>query len=75
MENKNHWRRYATTWREDRSVRCKPEGAKNFLLLREALLVFIPAAESTSLNAALDYYKDHRTEAIHLLTRTSPQYP
>lgn len=75
VENKNHWRRDATTWREDRSVRRKPKGAKNLSLLRGALLALIPADEFTSLNAAFDYYKDHRTAAIHLLTRTSPQCP
>ena len=75
MENKNRWRRDATTWREDRSVRRKPDGAKNLLPLWGALIALIPAAELASLNAAFDYYKDHRTEAIFLLTRTSPQCP
>ena len=42
VENKNHWRRDATRWREDRSVRRKPKGAKNQSLLRGAILALIP---------------------------------
>ena len=56
-----------------RSVRRKPDDAKNLSLRRGALLALIPAAEFTSLNTPFDYFKDHRTEAIHLLTRTSTQ--
>ena len=71
MENKNHWQRDPATWREGRSVRRKPDGVKNLSLRRGTLLVLIPAAEFTSLSAASDYFKYHRNEAIHLLTRTS----
>jgi predicted transposase YbfD/YdcC len=63
VENKNHWRRDATVWREDRSARRKPKGAKNLALLRGALLALIPSDQFDSLNAAFDYYRDHRTTA------------
>ena len=73
VENKNHWRRDATRWREDRSVRRKPTGAKNLSLLRGAILALIPQEKFTSLNAAFDHYPEHRAEAIRLLTQTAPQ--
>ncbi len=72
VENKNHWRRDATRWREDRSVRRKPKGAKNLALLRGAILALIPQEKFASLNAAFDHYTEHRTEAIRLLTQTAP---
>ena len=72
VENKNHWRRDATRWREDRSVRRNPQGAKNLALLRGALLALIPLEEFSSLNAAFDHYSAHRAEAIRRLTQTAP---
>lgn len=72
VENKNHWRRDATRWREDRSVRRKPKGAKNLALLRGAILALIPQEKFSSLNAAFDHYIEHRAEALHLLTQTAP---
>ena len=75
VENKNHWRRDATRWREDRSVRRKPNGAKNLALLRGAILALIPQEKFTSLNAAFDHYPENRAEALRLLTQTAPQCP
>jgi predicted transposase YbfD/YdcC len=72
VENKNHWRRDATRWREDRSARRKPKGAKKLALLRGAILALIPQERFASLNAAFDHYTEHRTEAIRLLTQTAP---
>lgn len=75
VENKNHWRRDATRWREDRSVRRKPKGAKNLSLLRGAILALIPQENFSSLNAAFDHYAENRAEAIRLLTQTPPHCP
>jgi predicted transposase YbfD/YdcC len=72
VENKNHWRRDATRWREDRSVRRKPKGAKNLALLRGAILALIPQEKFSSLNAAFDHSIAHRAEALRLLTQTAP---
>jgi hypothetical protein len=72
VENKNHWRRDATRWREDQSVRRKPKGAKNLALLRRAILALRPQEKFSSLNAAFDHYIEHRAEALQLLTRTAP---
>jgi hypothetical protein len=75
VENKNHWRRDATRWREDRSVRRKPKGAKNLALLRGAILALIPPKKFTSLNAAFDHYSENRTEALRLLNQTPAHCP
>jgi predicted transposase YbfD/YdcC len=75
VENKNHWRRDATRWREDRSARRKPKGAKNLALLRGAILALIPLEKFSSLNAAFDHYTENRSEALHLLTQTPPHCP
>ena len=72
VENKNHWRRDATRWREDRSVRRKPKGAKNLALLRGAILALIPLEDFSSLNTAFDHYINHRTEAIGLIVKATP---
>jgi hypothetical protein len=73
VENKNHWRRDATRWREDRGVRRKPRGAKNLALLRGAILALIPIDDFDSINVAFDHYTEKRAEAIRLLTQTPPQ--
>ena len=70
---KNHWRRDATRWREDRGVRRKPRGAKNLALLRGAILALIRTDDFDSLNVAFDHYTEKRAEAIRLLTHTPPQ--
>ena len=72
MENKNHWRRDATRWREDRSVRRNPKGAKNLALLRGDILALIPQEKFSSFNAAFDHYIGHRAQALHLFTQTAP---
>ncbi len=75
VENKNHWKKDATLWREDRGSRRKAKGAKNLALLRNAILAIIPPDEHASLNQAFLHYADHRTDAIRLLTRMTPCNP
>jgi len=72
VENKNHWKKDATLWREDRGVRRKAKGAKNLALLRNAILALIRPDEHASLNQAFIHYADHRSEAIRLLTQIPP---
>ena len=72
VENKNHWKKDATLWREDRGVRRKAKGAKNLALLRNAILAMIRPDEHTSLNQAFLHYADHRSEALRLLTQKPP---
>ena len=72
VENKNHWKKDATLWREDRGVRRKAKGAKNLALLRNAILAIIPHDGHASLNQAFLHYADHRSEAIRLITQSTP---
>lgn len=72
VENKNHWKKDATLWREDRGVRRKARGAKNLALLRNALLALIQPDEHVSLNQAFLHYADHRSQALRLLTQKPP---
>jgi hypothetical protein len=72
VENKNHWKKDATLWREDRGGRRKAKGAKNLALLRNAILAIIPHDSHASLNQAFLHYADHRSEAIRLITQTTP---
>lgn len=72
VENKNHWKKDATLWREDRGVRRKAKGAKNLALLRNAILAIIPHDGHASLNQAFLHYADHRSETIRLITQAAP---
>ena len=72
VENKNHWKKDATLWREDRGTRRKAQGARNLALLRNAILALIRHDEHDSLNQAFLHYADHRTDAMRLLTQTPP---
>lgn len=72
VENKNHWKKDATLWREDRGVRRKAKGARNLALLRNAILALIRPDEHASLNQAFLHYADHRAEALRLLTQKPP---
>lgn len=72
VENKNHWKKDATLWREDRGVRRKAKGARNLALLRNAILALIRPEEHASLNQAFLHYADHRSVAIRLLTQMPP---
>jgi predicted transposase YbfD/YdcC len=74
VENKNHWKKDATLWREDRGVRRKVKGARNLALLRNAILSLVRPDEHASLNQAFLHYADHRSEAIRLLTQMQPQH-
>ena len=74
VENLNHWKRDASLWREDRSPKRNPRGAKNLALIRNALLAVIPFEEFDSLNDAFDYYRDNRAKSLKII-KTAPPYP
>jgi hypothetical protein len=74
VENLNHWKRDATYWREDRSPKRNPKGAKNLALIRNALLAVIPFDEFDSLNDSFDYYRDNRSKSLKIIKNAAP-YP
>jgi predicted transposase YbfD/YdcC len=69
VENKNHWCRDATRWREDHCRLRRPNAAFNLALLRNTMLALIPS-DFRPFDAAFDYYLSHPAAAITLLTRT-----
>jgi predicted transposase YbfD/YdcC len=71
VENKNHWRRDSRVWEEDRCLHRKATSAQNLAILRNTLLALIPEADAHgSLAATLEYYRDHKSAAIALLSST-----
>ena len=72
VENLNHWKRDSCFWREDRSPLRSARGAKNLALLRNAALAILPFEQHSSLNAALDYYRDYRGQSLRLLKNAPP---
>ncbi|MGL5019114.1 MAG: hypothetical protein ACRDBP_13340 [Luteolibacter sp.] len=75
VENKNHWRKDVTVWREDGSVRRKTRGDKNLALLRNDLLALIVFGRHVWLNQAFLHYADHRAEALRLIAKATPLNP
>ena len=74
VENKNHWRRDTSLWKEDASrPRKKSNGAKNLALLRGAVLRLLPLEELPSLSGAFNANFAHRWPALKLLKSAPPQ--
>lgn len=67
VENRNHWRRDASRWREDGCRLRRTNAAFNLALLRNALLALVPSADFPSLDSAFDYYHTHPAAALALL--------
>jgi hypothetical protein len=72
VENRNHWKRDASLWREDRAPKRSARGAKNLALMRNALLAVIPFEKFGSLNDAFEYYRDHREKSVKLIKTAAP---
>ena len=66
VENRNHWRRDATLWREDFCRLRRPRAALNLALLRNALLALIPP-KFKPLATAFEHYTRSPAAAIALL--------
>lgn len=71
VENRNHWRRDATLWREDSCRLRNPRAALNFALLRNALLALIPP-EFKPLAVAFEHYNRRPAAAIARLNSKKP---
>jgi len=74
VENLNHWKRDASSWREDWAPKRNSHGTRNLGLLRNALLAIIPFERFDSLDAAFDHYRDNRGKSLHLSKFAHP-YP
>jgi predicted transposase YbfD/YdcC len=66
VENRNHWRRDASRWKEDACRLRNPQAAQNFALLRNALLALIPP-ESGTMEQIFERYTLSSAAALKLL--------
>ena len=72
IENRNHYKRDASAWREDDHRHRKPNAALNLALTRNALLALIPFEENEPLALYFELYSRDRSKAIALLLRAEP---
>ena len=72
MENRNHHKRDASAWQEDRHRHRKPNAALNLALTRNVLLARIPFEEGEPLAHYFEIYPRHPRQALHLLLKAPP---
>ena len=71
VENRNHWKRDASQWREDACRLRRRKAAQNFALLRNALLALIPP-KLKPLIVAFEHYSRNLAASIKLLQSKLP---
>lgn len=72
VENKNHYKKDTSLWREDDHRHRRVNTAQNLALMRSALLAIIPFDEAQSLNDLLDTYARQPQQAIRLIQKSPP---
>ena len=72
VENRNHHKRDASAWQEDRHRHRKPTAALNLALTRNVLLAMIPCAQGQPLAHFFEQYHRHPHLALRLLLTASP---
>ena len=72
MENRNHHKRDASAWQEDRHRHRKPNAALNLALTRNVLLALLPFEEGQSLAHFFECYHRHPAQALRLLLHARP---
>jgi predicted transposase YbfD/YdcC len=72
IENRNHYKRDVSSWREDNHCHRRPNAALNLALTRNALLALIPFQEREPLAHYFELYSRDRSKAIKLLLRGIP---
>jgi predicted transposase YbfD/YdcC len=72
IENRNHHKRDASAWQEDRHRHRRPKAAQNLALTRNALLAIIPFEPGQPLAEFFEFYHRHPTKAIHLILHSRP---
>ena len=72
VENRNHHKRDASAWQEDRHRHRKPNAALNLALTRNALLALIPFEEGQPLAHFFEHYHRHPRHALRLILKVSP---
>jgi predicted transposase YbfD/YdcC len=72
VENRNHYKRDASAWQEDRHRHRRPKAALNLALTRNALLAIIPFEEGEPLAHFFELYHRHPTKALNLILHSRP---
>lgn len=72
VENRNHHKRDASAWQEDRHRHRRPNAALNLALTRNVLLALIPFAEGQPLALFFEHYHQHPSQALRLILSSQP---
>lgn len=72
VENRNHHKRDAGPWQEDRHRHRKPAAALNLALTRNVLLALIPFEQGQPLAHFFELYHRHPSQALKLILTSPP---
>ena len=72
IENRNHHKRDASAWQEDRHRHRRPSAALNLALTRNALLALIPFDQGQPQAEFFELYHHHPAKALHLILNARP---
>jgi len=72
VENRNHYKRDASAWQEDRHRHRKPNAALNLALTRNVLLALIPFEAGQPLADFFEHYHRHPPQALRLILQAHP---
>lgn len=72
IENRNHHKRDASAWQEDRHRHRRPNAALNLALTRNALLAIIPFQQGEPLAHFFELYHRHPAQALNLILHSRP---
>lgn len=72
VENRNHYKRDASPWEEDRHRHRKPNSALNLALTRNVLLALIPFENGQPLAQFFEHYHRHPQHALRLILKSGP---
>ena len=72
VENRNHHKRDASAWQEDRHRHRKPNAALNLALTRNVLLAVIPFEPGQPLDHFFEHYHRHPHHALQLILKDRP---
>ena len=72
VENRNHHKRDASAWQEDRHRHRRPNAALNLALTRNVLLALIPFEEGQPLAHFFEIYHRHPHHALRLILKAQP---
>jgi predicted transposase YbfD/YdcC len=72
IENRNHYKRDASAWQEDRHRHRRPTAALNLALTRNALLAIIPFEPAQPLAHFFELYHRQPAKALQLILNSRP---